>query len=393
MIPYCQHQVRDEDREAISKVLDGPRLAQGPAIRDFEAALAGATGAEHAVAVSSGTSALQLALQALGLARGDEVLVPALTFLATANAVLLAGGTPRFVDVDPETLALDPRALAAACGPRTRGAILVHYAGHVADAPACRAALGPDRFLVEDACHALGAEDETGRPVGGTTDAACFSFHPAKHVTTGEGGAITTNDAGLAERCLALREHGMQRAPGAAARGLGLPAELAAEERGGWVYEMQTLSGNHRLSDLGAALGKSQLARLPEILAARRRLAARYHERLAGIDGVAPLRERPGTRSAWHLYPIRLAVERIEGARAAIHRDLHAAGIGVQVHYIPVHLQPFYRETRGTAWGDLPHTEDAYLRLLSLPLFPQLGEADQDRVVEALGQALARRLR
>jgi len=388
VIPYSQHQIRDEDREAVTRVLSSSRLTQGPMVAAFESGLREATGARRAVAVSSGTSALQLALQALDVGPGDEVLVPSLTFLATANAVLLAGARPVFVDVDPATLALDPADVERHLSERTRGAIVVHYAGHVADVAALRARLGPDRFLLEDACHALGAVDR-GRPLGADAEVACFSFHPAKHITTGEGGAIVTRDDALADRCLRLREHGMERTP-AAFQGLGLPSRIRSEESGGWVYEMQTLSGNHRLPDFASALGLSQLARLGENLAARRRLAARYVDRLAGESRAAWLPEAKATVSAWHLFPILLDVDRIEGGRAAVYSALHAEGIGVQVHYIPIHLQPYYRARLGTRFGDFPNTEAAYLRLLSLPMFPDLGDAAQDRVVDVLRGTLAR---
>lgn len=386
MIPYCQHQIRNEDRAAVSKVLDSKRLTQGPMVQAFEEALCLRTDSKRAVVVSSGTSALQIALQALGVGEGDEVIVPSLSFLSTANTVLLSGATPVFVDVESHSLAVDPVDLERKLSARTVGAILVHYAGHVADIEGCRERLGADRFLLEDACHALGAESR-GRFVGSGGDAACFSFHPAKHITTGEGGAITTRSSELADRCLRLREHGMER-EARFRKGLGLPAEVRSEEQGGWVYEMQALSGNHRLADLGAALGISQLARLDEILESRRRLASRY-DALLGDDGrIELLRERTATRSAWHLYPIRIDIERIRGGRAAVFRGLHDAGIGVQVHYIPIHLQPFYREHFGTRFGDLPRTEAAYLRLLSLPLFPGLKESAQDQVVETLFRVL-----
>jgi perosamine synthetase len=309
-------------------------------------------------------------------------LVPSLTFLATANAVLLVGAKPVFVDVSSETLALDPEALESRITARTRGAIVVHYAGHVADVDALRDRLGPERFLLEDACHALGAVDR-GRPVGSASEVACFSFHPAKHITTGEGGAIVTSSEPLADRALRLREHGMERLPDRF-QGLGLPATAQAEQSGGWVYEMQTLSGNHRLPDFASALGLSQLSRLAENVSARRRLARRYVEKLSGETRLAWLREAPNTLSAWHLFPILLDVDRIEGGRAAVYRALNAEGIGVQVHYIPIHLQPYYRARLGTRYGDYPKTEDAYLRLLSLPMFPDLADGAQDRVVEVL---------
>lgn len=382
MIPYCQHEIREADEEAVSKVLASSRLTQGPAVAGFERALCERLGAAHAVAVSSGTAALQVALAALGVGEGDEVIVPSLTFLATSNAVLLNGARPVFADVDPDTLMLDPRDVARRIGPRTRGAILVHYAGHAGDVGGLRSVLGAERFLLEDACHALGAEDQ-GETVGARSTLACFSFHPAKHITTGEGGAIVTSDPALAAACARLREHGVER-DARAHRGLGLPAALRAEETGGWVYEMHALSANHRLPDLAAALGASQLARLDDNLARRREIARRYEEAFAGDERIALLPERRGTRSAWHLYPVRLRT----GGRAQVHARLHDDGVGVQVHYIPIHLQPWYRERFGTGWGNLPATEAAYLELLSMPMFPTLTRADQDRSIEALFRAL-----
>lgn len=387
MLPYCRHEIRAADRAAIERVLFSDRLTQGPQVPSFEAALARRTASEAAVAVSSGTSALWITLQALGVGPGDEVLVPSLTFAATANAVLLAGATPVFVDVGAETLSMDPRDLERKLSPRTVGAIVVHFAGHLGDLATCRDLLGKERFLLEDACHALGAE-ENGVPAGRLGDAGCFSFHPAKHITTGEGGAITTDDVGLAARCRRFREHGIERRE-ADFRGLGLPETLAAEERGGWIYEMHDLGANHRLSDLAAALGESQLARLDENLSARRRLAERYDAAFGDDERVTSLAERQGTRSAWHLYPIRLDLERLIGGRAAVHAALHARGVLAQVHYIPVHLQPYYRGRFGSKWGDLPVTESSYLRLLSLPMFPSLRDDEQDRVVAALGDALS----
>lgn len=382
MIPYCQHEIREADEEAVSKVLGSSRLTQGPAVAGFERSLCDRIGAPCAVAVSSGTSALQLGLAALGVGEGDEVIVPSLTFLATANAVLLNRATPVFADIDSETLMLDPEDVARRAGPRTRGAILVHYAGHAGDVDALRSALGPGRFVIEDACHALGAEDH-GEPIGARSELACFSFHPAKHITTGEGGAILTSRDDLAAACVRLREHGVERNP-QARRGLGLPESLRAEETGSWVYEMHALSANHRLPDLGAALGTSQLSRLDDNLSRRRAIADRYRDAFGPDERIALLPERMDTRSAWHLYPIRLR----EGKRAEVHARLHEDGVGVQVHYIPIHLQPWYRERFGTQWGDLPATEAAYLMLLSMPMFPTLSRSDQDRSIDALFRAL-----
>lgn len=388
MIPYCRHEILSQDREAVDRVLASDRLTGGPNVASFEKALAARTSCQRATAVSSGTSALWIALDALGVGPGDEVLVPSLSFVATANAVFLAGATPVFVDVRAETLSLDPEDLERKISPRTVGAILVHFAGHVGEVDRCREVLGDGRFLIEDACHALGAE-ENGIPAGSMGDAACFSFHPAKHITTGEGGAITTNDDELADRCLRLREHGIER-DHRRFTGLGLPASLAEEERGGWVYEMQSLAANHRLADIGAALGESQLSRLDENLSLRRRWASAYRTVFEGDDRIRMLDERSGTRSAWHLFPIRLDTSRLRGGRAAVYRELHREGILAQVHYIPIHLQPYYRNRFGAKWGDLPVTEASYLELLSLPLFPSLGAEKSGRVVEVLDATLSR---
>lgn len=386
MIPYCRHEIRSSDQRAVARVLASDRLTQGPAVSEFESALAGRTGAAAAIAVSSGTSALQIALAAQGVGPGDEVIVPALTFVATANAVLMVGARPVFADIDAETLMLDPEDVARRITPRTRGAILVHYAGHPGDVDGLRAVLGEGRFLIEDACHALGAE-RGGRPVGQDSEMACFSFHPAKHVAAGEGGAVVVRSPGLARRCRSLREHGIERDP-QRRTGLGLPTALGTEEQGGWVYEMQGLSGNHRLSDLSASLGHSQLGRLDEGIARRREIVRRYDARLAQDSRLFLLPEPADTRSAWHLYPIRVRPDATPGGRAGLYGRLHAAGIGVQVHYIPVHLQPYYRKHLGSGWGDLPVTETAYLGLLSLPLFPTLSEGDQERTLATLARAL-----
>ena len=385
-IPYAAHEVAEEDVGAALAVLRGGRLAQGPEVVRFEEALTEAIGAPFAVAVSSGTAALHAALAALGVGPGDEVIVPPLSFVATANAVLFCGARPVFADVEAETLTLAPAEVAKQLTPRTRGAIAMHYGGHPADADALRQVLGPERFLLEDACHALGAQLR-GRAAGTLGDAACFSFHPAKLITTGEGGAVTTGSEEMARRLRQLREHGIER-EAAGFRGLGLPAELAAEERGPWMYEMQALAPNYRLPELSAALGRSQLGRRAALLARRRSLAEAYRRALGDLEELELPAEAAGARSAWHLYPVRLHPERLRRSRAEIFAGLRRRGIGVQVHYIPIHLQPYYRARLGTRFGDCPVAEREYLRLVSLPLFPALAEAGLDRVVGALREEI-----
>ena len=389
-IPYARHHVGAADCAAVLRALASPALAQGPEAEAFGAELARAVGVAHGVAVASGTSALAVALGALGVGAGDEVIVPPLTFVATANAVLACGARPRFADVEPDTLNLDPAAVARAVTPRTRGAIAVHYAGHPAEVAAIADALGPGRFVLEDACHALGAS-VGARAAGALGHAACFSFHPAKAIATGEGGAVVSDDPTFAAAARRLRDHGLER-DRARHRGLGLPPEADAEQRGDWVYELHALGANHRLAEPAAALGRSQLVRLAARVARRRALAERYAKALAGEDALVLPAERPGVRSAWHLYPVRVRPGALRGGRAALFAALRARGIGVQVHYVPVHLQPLYRERFGTAWGDCPVAEQAYLGLLSLPLHPWLGDADLDRVLDALRGEL-RRLR
>ncbi len=382
-IPYALHDVDEADRGAVARALASGCIAQGPEVERFERALAGRTGAGHAVAVGSGTAALQVALGALGVAPGDEVIVPPLTFVATANAVLLCGATPVFADVEPVHGTLDPDAVARAVGPRTRGAIAVHYAGHPADVDGIAGALPDGAFVLEDACHALGATWRR-RPVGSLGHAACFSFHPAKLITTGEGGAVVSGDAALADAARQLREHGIERRRDRF-RGLGLPRELRAEECGEWVYELHQLGANHRLSEPAAALGSSQLRRLDAFLARRRALAAAYDAALRDLDAALELPvERDGARSAWHLYALRVRPAALRGGRAGLFRALRGRGIGVQVHYVPVHLQPWYRARLGTRFGDQPVAEAEYLRLLSLPLFPALSDPEQRHVIEVV---------
>jgi perosamine synthetase len=388
LVPYARHSIGGHERAAVARSLASPWVAQGPLTGDFERGLARAIGARDVVAVSSGTAALHVALAALGVGPGDEVIVPPLTFVATANAVLACGATPVFADVEPDTLNLDPAAVARATTRRTRGAIPVHYAGHPADVDAIADALGPRRFVLEDACHALGAKVGK-RNAGALGDAACFSFHPAKAITTGEGGAVATDRVDLARAARLLRDHGLEREREDHV-GLGLPRALHAEQEGAWVYEMQRLGANHRLSEPQAALGLAQLERLTAFLRQRRALARAYAADLADEPALRLPTERRGVRSAWHLYAVRVRHDALRGGRAALFDALRTRGIGVQVHYVPVHLQPFYRERLGHRWGAFPVAESAYLELLSLPLFPTLSARDRGRVVATLLGEIAR---
>lgn len=370
LLPYARQQIDDADVAAVTAALRSDWLTTGPRVPEFERGLAAATGARHAVAFSSGTAALHGATVAAGLGPGDEAITTPMTFVATANAVLYAGAEPRFADVDPGTLLIDPARVAAAVTARTRALLPVDYAGQPADYAALRriadAAPGGPLTIIADASHSLGA-DRDGRAVGTLADLTVLSLHPAKILTTGEGGAVLTDRDDLAERLRRFRNHG-------------IATELGA--RTDWTYAMVELGYNYRLTDIGAALGTSQLGRLDAFLARRRALAARYLERLAGHPALDLPVVAPGARSAWHFCFVQLRLDRLAVDRGAVYRALRAEGIGVNVHYIPVHAQPYYRERFPGL--SLPVAEGAYERLLTLPLHAGMTDADVDDVVAAL---------
>jgi UDP-4-amino-4,6-dideoxy-N-acetyl-beta-L-altrosamine transaminase len=385
MIPYGRQDVTEDDIAAVSAVLRSDFLTQGPEIPRFEAALAEACGARHAVAVNSATSALHIACMALGLGPGDLLWTSPNTFVASANCGRYCGADVDFVDVEPDTGNMSVAALeqklvqAAATGLLPKIVVPVHFAGHSCDMAAIHA-LGR-RFgfrIIEDASHAVGGRyrDE---PVGNCrySDITVLSFHPVKIVTTAEGGAALTQDDALAQSLQRLRTHGITRDP----------AQMQGEPEGPWWYEQVQLGYNYRLTDLHAALGRSQLDRLEEYVVRRIELVKRYDELLADLPLKLPGR-RADTRSAWHLYVIR--VDEAAGAppRRVVFDRLRAAGIGVNVHYIPVHWQPYYRAL-GFRRGDFPQAEAHYADAISLPMFPLLSDTAQDDVVAAVRAALA----
>lgn len=354
---------------AVAAVLRSDWLTTGPAVERFEHAMAEYTGAAHAVAVSSGTAALHTAMYALGIGPGDEVIVPALTFAATANAVVYCGGTPVFADVEADTLLLDPASVARNMTVRTRAVAAVDYAGQPCDYEALRKVIGERAIaLVADASHSLGARYHQ-RKVGTLADLSTFSFHPVKHITTGEGGMVTTNQAALAGRMRTFRNHGItsdhrQRA-----------------EQGSFSYEMVDLGYNYRISDLQCALGASQLGELPGWLQRREAIAAQYDELLAPLPHIQTLGRKPDRTHAYHLY-----VLRVRGRNVAF-AALRERGIGANVHYRPVYLHPFYRERFGHQAGLCPVAEAAYEEILSIPMFPAMEREDVERVVNALREA------
>jgi perosamine synthetase len=375
LLPYARQVIDDSDVAAVTAALTSDWLTTGPRVPEFERALQAATGARHAVAFSSGTAALHGATVVAGLGPGDEAITTPMTFVATANAVLYAGATPVFADVRPDDLLIDPEAVARAVGPATRAIIAVDYAGHPADYPALRAIAdgapeGP-AVLIADAAHSLGATLD-GRSVGTLADMTVLSLHPAKIMTTGEGGAVLTDREDLAAALRRFRNHGIS-------------SELSARQD--WTYAMVELGYNYRLTDVAAALGQSQIRRLPWFLARRRELADRYLERLANHPYVELPRVAPGADPAWHFMFARLRLDQLRVDRGAVFQALRAEGIGVNVHYIPVHTHPFYRELFPRL--SYPVAESAYERLLTLPLHAAMTDGDLDDVVAALDKVTA----
>jgi dTDP-4-amino-4,6-dideoxygalactose transaminase len=372
-IPYGHQSIDDGDVQAVVAALRSDWLTMGPLVGEFEAALTAATGAAGAVAVSNGTAALHTAYAAMRLVPGDEVIVPPLTFVATAAGAALHGATIRFADVEADTGNIDPDAAAALVGDRTRAITGVDYAGHPIDADALAPiATAAGALLVEDAAHSIGSTYR-GRPVGGLADVTTFSFFPTKNLTTAEGGAVVASDPALLERARRFRSHGTVRDPG----------ELRSRDEGGWWYEVQELGLNYRLPDVLCALGLSQLARLAEFKAARARIFARYVDGLADLPGVTLPSRRDDVDPTWHLFPLRIH----DGRRRHVYDALRAEGVLVQVNYIPVYWHPYF-EDLGYRRGLCPVAELFYAEELSLPMFAGLGASDQDRVIELVRRAL-----
>jgi UDP-4-amino-4,6-dideoxy-N-acetyl-beta-L-altrosamine transaminase len=383
VIPYGRQTISEEDIAAVVDVLRSDWITQGPSIDRFEQGLAAYCGARHGVLVSNATAALHIACLALGIGEGSLVWTSPNTFIASANCALYCGADVDFVDIDPDSYnmsvpELERKLVAArAAGRLPQVVIPVHFAGQSCDmAGIARLAKEYGFKVVEDASHAVGADYRDGK-VGSCqySDIAIFSFHPVKILTTGEGGMLMTNDAALQQQLARLRSHGMVRTP------------ALAEEHGPWYYEQHDLGYNYRMTDIQAALGLSQLRRLDEFVARRRQLAARYDSLLQGLPLRTPW-QHPDGRSAFHLYPIWIDEPRAGKSRRTVFEALRASGIGVNVHYIPVPTQPYYRRL-GFRAGQFPAAERYYQGAISLPMYFSLSEAEQDQVVAAVRKALA----
>lgn len=372
MIPYGRHQIDQTDIDAVVDVLRSDWLTTGAKIAEFEKALADYTGTRHAVAVSNGTAALHCAAYAIGVGSGDEVIVPAVTFAATANCVVALGGRPVVVDVQPDTLLIDAGSVETHITSRTRAIIAVDYAGQPCDYAALRTLADRHRlFLISDSCHALGARYQE-KPVGRVVDAAVFSFHPVKHITTGEGGAIVTDDPALAARMRRFRHHGID-------------GDLHCREASGsWHYDVADMGFNYRITDFQCALGICQLEKAERWLKRRTDIAARYDRAFQASAAIRPLAVNKNVSHAYHLYVVKVNGGGSFRSRAELFTLLRQHGIGVNVHYIPLNLHSFYQRRHHARKGQCPVAESAYEKILSLPIYPAMSDADVDYVVETV---------
>jgi len=372
LLPYGRQSIDEDDIQAVVETLRSDWLTTGPKVGEFEEAFAAWVGAKHAISFSSGTAALHAAAFAAGLQPGDEAITSPLTFAATANCLLYQGARPVFADVSPDSLTLDPEQAGSKITSRTRAIVPVDYAGHPADLDSIlRLAERYGLVVIEDACHALGAEYR-GRRIGSISHMTVFSFHPVKHLTTGEGGMVTTENAEFAKTLRCFRNHGISS------------DARHRQAVGQWHYEMVLLGFNYRLTDIACALGLQQLKKLGANLSRRKQIAARYDAGFREIPEIICPAVRPEVNPAWHLYPIRLDLNKLNASRGEIFRAMRAENIGVNVHYIPVHLHPYYRDRFGYQGGEFPVAENAYQSLISLPMFHGMNDGDVEDVIQAV---------
>lgn len=377
-IPYGRQQIDPEDIQGVVDVLLSDWITTGPAVDAFEKALSDFTGAGHAVAVSSGTAALHTAMHCAGIQQGDEVIVPAMTFAATANAVVFQGGIPIFADVDSETLLIDFSTVEALITPDTKAVVAVDYAGQPCDYNALNEVVRKHGLiLIVDACHSIGAE-YMGRKTGTMADMTVFSFHPVKHITTGEGGAVVTDNPEYAAKARKFRNHGIST------------DHRQRSDQQTWFYTMDDLGYNYRITDFQCALGTSQLKKLSAWIAKRHAIATLYTQAFKPLSCIEPLKVNKGIKHAFHLYVIKLLLNEPEKSRSDLFAILRNRGIGVNVHYIPVHLHPFYKKRFNCRKGDCPVAEAAYEQILSLPIFPSMTDEQSHGVIDAVTEALIR---
>ncbi|OMP65794.1 UDP-4-amino-4,6-dideoxy-N-acetyl-beta-L-altrosamine transaminase [Domibacillus epiphyticus] len=371
-LPYGRQMIDEGDIEAVVKVLRSDYLTTGPAVAAFEKKVADYVGAAYAVAFSNGTAALHGACFAAGIGHGDEVITTPMTFAASANCVLYQGGTVVFADINPKTYNIDPVEIKKNISSKTKAIIPVAFTGQPADLERIHElARKHDLVVIEDAAHAIGASYK-GKKIGSLSDMTMFSFHPVKHVTSGEGGMIVTNRKEYYEKLIQFRSHGITRDP-----------DLLQENHGPWFYEMQFLGYNYRMTDIQAALGCSQMDKLEEFVARRKEIVAAYNQAFEPMPQIVTPYQHSDGDSSWHLYIIKLNTAELTAGRKEIFEELQKQNIGVNVHYIPVHTLPYYQEL-GYRKGSMPHAEKLYEKIISLPLFPAMTEQDVSDVITAV---------
>lgn len=371
-IPYAKQWISSDDIQQAAEVLRGDWITQGPQIDKFEKAVAKYCGAKYAVAVSSGTAALHAAYATAGIGKGDELITTPLTFSATANAARYCGSRPVFVDIDPNTLNISPREIEKKITKKTKAIAPVDFAGLPCDYDEInKIAKKHNLLVIEDACHALGSTYK-GKKIGSLSDMTIFSFHPAKAITTGEGGMVLTNNKRFYEKMRSFRHHGIVKKP----------------EKGLWYYDIQSPGNNYRITSFQAALGLSQLKKLSGFLQRRREIVRQYNKAFGDIEEIITPPEPKGYRSAWHIYPVQFRLEKLKVNRKKLFSEFRSQGIGVQVHYIPVHLLSFYKKEFDYRVGDYPITENYYERAVTLPLFPKMTNAQVERVIKATKQII-----
>ncbi len=375
-LSYGKQTVDESDIQAVVDVLKGDYLTTGPFVKEFEDKVANYVGAKYAVAVSNGTAALHMACFAAGIKEGDEVIVSSMTFAASANAVLYCGGTPVFADIDPVTYNIDPDRIEEKITDKTKAIIPVDFSGQSVDMDRIKEIADKhDLIIIEDAAHALGSEYK-GRKVGSQADMVEFSFHPVKPITTAEGGILTTNSEDLYKKMIIFRTHGITR-----------DQEILNENHGPWYYEQQHLGYNYRLTDVQSALGTSQMSKIDEFITRRREIVKQYNEAFKDIKEIVMPFEAEFSNSGWHIYVIKVKPESLTVTRKEIFEALQAENIGVNVHYLPVYLHPYYRDL-GYAKGICPNAEELYENMITLPLFPSMSNEDVNDVVVAVKKVI-----
>ncbi|MEH6930301.1 UDP-4-amino-4,6-dideoxy-N-acetyl-beta-L-altrosamine transaminase [Priestia megaterium] len=375
-LPYGKQSIDDEDIQTVINVLKGDFITTGPTINQFEEKVAAYVGAKYAVAFSSGTAALHGACFAAGISDGDEVITTPMTFVASANSILYQGGVPVFSDIDPHTYNIDPESIKQKITSKTKAIIPVHFTGQPVELDEIlKIAQDYNLIIIEDAAHALGATYKD-RKIGSIGDMTMFSFHPVKHITTGEGGIITTNNEAYYQKLLQFRTHGITR-----------DSNKLLKNHGSWYYEMQTLGYNYRITDFQAALGLSQLQKLDSFISKRKQYVAMYQEELKELPEIIVPKQLNYVNSSWHLYIIRLNLSLLKVDRREIFQALQKENIGVNVHYIPVHLQPYYQKLNYQK-GICPKTEKLYEEIITLPLFSSMSKKDVNDVIQAVKKVI-----